>query len=233
MNRFLLLALTIPATAAAQTPVFEVASVKPHKPDPAEFGGMSAQHGRLNVVNFSLRNLITSAYGVRDFQVSGGPGWLDTDRYDVAAKAENDADGKQLWMMMRPLLAERFKLAFHTQTKELPVYDLLVSKRGAKLHPAAPDAQGASSGGRGLLVYDKIPMSTLAAILSQSVDRQVLDKTGLTGDYAVKLEWTPGDGSDGLSIFAAVEEQLGLKLEPRRGPVTTMVIDRAERPSEN
>ena len=232
MNRLLLLALAFTPALAAQTPVFEVASIKPHKPDPTGSGGLSAQHGRLNFINVTLKNLITSAYELRDFQISGGPAWIDSERYDLVAKAENDAGGKELWMMVRPLLAERFKLAVHTDTKDLPVYDMVVSKRGSKLRPAAPDAQGSSRMGRSSFTADRISMSNFSFILSSIVDRPVLDKTGLVGDFALKLDWAPRD-PDGPSIFTALEEQLGLKLEPRKGPVEILVIDHAERPSEN
>jgi uncharacterized protein (TIGR03435 family) len=231
MNRFLLLTLAFTPALAAQTPVFEVASIKPHKPDPTGSAGMSAQHGRLNFINVTLKNLIMSAYSLHEFQISGGPAWIDSERYDLVAKAENDAGGKELWMMVRPLLAERFKLAVHTDTKDVPVYDLVVGKRGSKLHPAAADDQGQRAGG-GLFIADRIWMSVFSFILSSFVDRPVLDKTGLDGDFAVKLEWAPRD-PDGLSIFTALEEQLGLKLEPRKGPVEILVIDHVERPSEN
>jgi uncharacterized protein (TIGR03435 family) len=233
MTRLLLLTLAFTPALAAQTPVFEVASIKPHKPDPTGSAGVSAQHGRLNAMNVTLQNLIMSAYELHEFQVSGGPAWIDSERYDLVAKAENDAGGKELWMMVRPLLAERFKLAVHTETKDLPVYDLVVGKRGSKLHPAAADAQGNSRMGGGSFTAERISMPRFSSILSSIVDRPVLDKTGLDGDFAVKFDWLPRDPDGGPSIFTALEDQLGLKLESRRGPVENLVIDHVERPSGN
>ena len=137
-------------------------------------------------------------------------------------------------MMVRPLLAERCKLAFHIDKKDVPVYELVIAKRGSNLHPAAADAQGASRTTRSSRTYDKISMPIFAAILSSLVDRVVVDKTGLAGDFALKFDWGPVDPtSDGPSLFTALEEQLGLKLEPRKGSVDILVIDHVERPSEN
>jgi uncharacterized protein (TIGR03435 family) len=169
--------------------------------------------------------------------------------------------------MLQPLLAERFKLKAHTETKQLPVYELIVAKGGPKLKEATPGdtyangfkgPDGVGRGGmmrmgRGQLTGQGVPITTLTNLLSQQLQRTVVDKTGLTGKYDLELNWTPEQGEGGLgpppgaaspqaepapdatgpSIFTALQEQLGLKLQSTKGPVETLVIDHAEMPSEN
>ena len=229
MNRLLLLALAFTPALAAQTPVFEVASIKPHKPDPTGSGGLSAQHGRLNFINVTVKNLITSAYELHDFQVSGGPAWIDSERYDLVAKAENDAGGKELWMMVRPLLAERFKLAVHQETREMQVYALVVAKGGPKLQ-AVENGNGGLTSRLGQVSATAVPVSRLADFLAGprlQLGHPVVDRTGLSGSFTFTLQWTPDD------LFSALQEQLGLKLEASKGMVNVIVVDHAEKPSEN
>src|SRR5258706_6019232 len=124
----------------SQVPACEVATVKPHRPDASGTSGFSAKNGRLAVTRITLRNLIGVAYGVRTEQISGGPGWLDTDQFDVIAKAENNLNGRELWNMVQPLLAEHFKLAFHRETKETTIYMLVLAKKGPTMRKSAEDA---------------------------------------------------------------------------------------------
>jgi uncharacterized protein (TIGR03435 family) len=154
--------------------------------------------------------------------------------------------------MVQAMLVERFGLAYHRETKEMPVYALVVGKNGPKLADSLPDTQISNMIGRGTLESRHIKMSDLAKILAIPLGRSVVDKTGLTGDYDFTMKWTPDLGesmkpkglpegppaeapqpSDGPSLFTAIQEQLGLKLEGQKGPVETFVIDRAEKPSEN
>lgn len=222
-----------------------------------------APGGRIDASNVTLKILVEQAYGVRDFQISGGPSWVNTERFDVSAKADGQTTPEAMQAMMRSLLKDRFKLEIHKDTKELPMYTLTVAKSGPKMKagtappppPDAPPGAGRPNGpmirmGRGLIEAQNMPMSMLATTLGRQLGRSVEDKTGLPGTYDVKLEWTPDEtqgggmrelGGDraapvdatGPTIFAALQEQLGLKLESQKGPVEIVVIDRVEKPSEN
>jgi bla regulator protein BlaR1 len=250
-----------------QLPVFEVASIKPNKTGEPNVSLMFTPNG-FHATNAPLREVIQLAYQVQEFQLSGGPPWINSERYDIVAKVDGSVaekvdklDMDQHRAMLRPLLEDRFHLKVHQETKELPVYALLVGKNGPKLHEAKPndtypdgikDPDGvARSGlmrmGPGGLTAQGLPMATIVRLLSQQLGRTVVDKTGLTGIYDVNLKWTPDSGpasmmgadskptpdTSGPSIFTAIQEQLGLKLESRKGPVEVLVIDSAERPSAN
>jgi uncharacterized protein (TIGR03435 family) len=231
-------------------PSFDAASIRPSKPmGPGDRIGLSLMPGgRLSITNFTLKQLITFAFDLKRPQVLGGPGWIDADRFDIEAKPETAADIRQGRRIVQTLLAERFKLTFHRETREMPVYALVVARNGPKLvetkpggaaplfrvGPGTVDAQGGAT------------LAQLASVLAGIAGRTVVDKTGISGIYDLKLEWTPSEtdslpdlpidlrGPDGgPSIFTAVQEQLGLKLESQKGPVEILVVDRAERPSEN
>jgi len=255
----LLLALASLSHLAAQThpaPAFEVASIKPGDPSARATRIQMAPGGRFTAANVTLKFLIQYAYGVRDFQITGAPGWAGSDKYEVSAKAEEgeNATQDQLKQMMQTLLAERFKLTFHRETKELPVYGLVVAKNGSKLQQSEAADRQQLRMGRGQISGKSMSMAMLANQLAQQLGRSVIDQTGLKGQYDIKLEWTPdtserkgmGDGDvrpnseaagapdpGGPSIFTAVQEQLGLKLEGQKGPVDILVIDHVEKPSEN
>jgi bla regulator protein BlaR1 len=252
-----------PAGAAAPKS-FEVASIKPAAPGGRGAQFMMAPGGRVNIKNINVKFLIQQAYQVRDFQIAGGPGWLSSDRYDIVAKAEGDeqVNPEQMRTMMQGLLADRFKLAIHRETKELPVYTLVVGKNGPKLKET-PDTEGVPGPdgvrrggmqvrmGRGLINGQGMTMEMLATQLANQLGRTVIDKTGLKGGYEVKLEWTPEQGEgpaiqreggadapattadSGPTIFTALQEQLGLRLESTKGPVTIIVIDSVEKATEN
>jgi bla regulator protein blaR1 len=229
---------------------FEVASIKPT----AETGrGMSLNRspgGRFTTMNASLEMLMEFAYDVRAHQISGGPKWLESDGFDIVAKADNEnPPTEDLRAMVRKLLEDRFKLAIHRETKELSKYSLVVGKGGPKLQPSGKDETRISGGGKGRTNYEKASMATLAWNLSQRLGRTVVDRTGLKGDFDFALEWAPGEDEprkkingvevppaadiSGPSVFTALQEQLGLKLESTKGPVEVVVIDRVERPSGN
>jgi uncharacterized protein (TIGR03435 family) len=228
---------------------FEVASIRPHVQDLATGKGMGVglrvSGSRLTAENMSLSNLITYAYSLQDYQVLGLPGWAESDRYDISAKAEGDAEltRDSAKPLVQALLAERFQLKAHGGTKEMPVYNLVVAKNGPKFKESAPDAQSIlrlSSPGKGAVMT--VTKGSMAQLVNQfsnrnGVDRPVLDKTGLTGGYDYKLEWgDPGAvnaDADAVSIFTAVQDQLGLRLEKATAPIETLVIDYAAKPSEN
>ena len=263
--------------AANETFSFEVASIKPDKSGSTIWGirptpdGLSARG--------TLQRLIRIVYRIEPNQISGAPGWMSSERYDIEAKMDqatadrmeklNDAQKTSArHRMLQTLLADRFKLTTHRTTKELPIYSLVVAKGGSKLHQAkpgdtypngikGPDGRPAPVGsdlmrmGRGELTAQGIGMEQVAHLLTQQTGRTVVDNTGLKGNYDFALHWTPdqsapafngpsGGGPDsttssesGPSIFTAIQEQLGLKLEPQKGPVEILVVDHVEKPSEN
>jgi uncharacterized protein (TIGR03435 family) len=201
--------------------------------------------GRFRAANVSLKALVQTAFGVRDFQVTGGPRWLDTTAWDIEARSVEAAPGDQelsagkLRPLLQALLASRFQLRFHRETREGPMYSLTVAKGGSKLMPhtgtGGPSGGTLRSGGKATMKVSKVTIANLAEALSGTLDRAVADNTGLHGEYDFTLEWAPDQsaGASGPSIFTALQEQLGLKLESVRGPVETIVIDSAERASEN
>ncbi len=249
----------IAVAAPQETASFEVASIKPNvsgagnrliRPTP----------GRLRVFNMSLKDLVTFAYQVWDFQVSGGPGWINSDHYDIEAKAEGNPSQDQMKLMLQALLQDRFKLALHHDTKELPIYELTVAKGGLKIQPLKPggcipldptnpnptpgkkpfDFCGAMGMGRGGFDAANASMADMARMFSIPLGRTVVDKTGIAGEFPVHLTFAPDEVAGvpaapdaGPSLFTAVQEQLGLKLESGKGPVEVLVIDRVEKPSEN
>ena len=285
--------------SGAAPPAFEVASIKPNNSGDGRVM-LGNQPGRFTATNVTLRMLIRNAYQMQDFQISGGPGWLNSDHFDIVAKIDpavqeqiNAARGgigpaaipgqgpNPLQLMIRTLLADRFKLVVHNETKEQTVYALVLARSDGKLGPdlkksevdcAALMANARARGsappalqpgerppcsiriGPGNLSASGGSLAQFAQSLGMFVGRVVVDKTGLTGVYDIDLTWTPdqmpqraagtpGDqpirvnGVDidpnGPSIFTAVQEQLGLKLDSQKGPVEMLVIDRAEKPVEN
>jgi len=261
--RFALAVIPLFAQLAVQTrPVFDVASIKPSGPNTPLTGGFG--NGQGGGRNMTLKMLIASAYRVQEFQITGGPAWTGSDRFDVEGKTEDrTADPDRLRLMLRSLMEDRFQLKLHREMREQPVYALVAAKGGLKIRPAAdqtsPDVNGPSPKGagpnrgairigRGSLIGNAVTLSFLARWLSQRLDRLVIDRTGLGGRFDLQLTWTPDAGEvvdgpggqllppaevSGPSIFTAIQEQLGLKLESAKAPVEVLMIDRAERPSAN
>jgi uncharacterized protein (TIGR03435 family) len=255
----LLSAPPVCAQARAETPAspkFEVASLKPSQPGGRGGGIRPAPGGeRYLATNIPLRLLIMVAYRLKTDQVAGGPEWMNTDTFDMNAKAERPSSAEDLHLMLQNLLVERFKLRFHRETKELPVYVLSVDKNGPKMTPH----EAASAGDPWMdqsvdqVVHVKMkatsaPMEYFVWRLGQVLDRPVIDHTNLKGGYDFELSYTrdlpPGSpegarlngepiDTSGPTIFAALRQQLGLKLEPQKGPVEILVIDHAEKPAEN
>jgi uncharacterized protein (TIGR03435 family) len=226
---------------------FEVASVK-RAPPPAGGGinsSMRLDPGRFTCTNVTLKKLMVESYGVKDYQVSG-PDWLGTELYDITATLPPGTTGDDVRLMIQALLTDRFKLALHRDSKELPVYALVVGKGGSKLQEVE-FGRGSTSGSPGKLTATRIAIRNLTEFLSRQTGRPVLDMTGLTGFYNFTLNFTPEaapsvpspetpipESAVGPSLFSAVQEQLGLKLEPRKAPVEILVVDHAEKvPTEN
>jgi uncharacterized protein (TIGR03435 family) len=253
--------------ALAQTPAFEVATIKKAAPDaPGSF--VRPQTDRLSITNMTLLRLILLAYGqgvAPRLEITGGPGWIDKDRFDVEGKAAVRVPLPEKLLMLRTLLAERFSLKMHTTQKEVSVYAMTVARSDGKLGPKVQQWDG-TCGGREApprsanpkgprcgaffrppgLVFEGAPMSVVADMLSASnanLGRMVVDKTGLTSEYTMQLEFQfrpPGpagaaspDDEFSASLFTALQEQWGLKLQSAKGNVDVIVVDQASHPSEN
>jgi uncharacterized protein (TIGR03435 family) len=258
--------------ATAPGPAFEVASIKQNKSVGEMRNWQAPPSGRFTATNMPLRALIRLAYGsdtllLPNEQIVGGPGWIDSDRFDIVAKAAGEVGPdaasarRQLFAMLRTLLEDRFKLKAHMESRELPIFFLVMAKKDGTLgpqltrstldcRPGAPDTQGPkrrcgiSSPGPGVLVAGGIPISLLVGFLqlSPAVARIVRDHTGLTGAFDFRIEYVPplllgaNPGSlvanpaadSGPTLPTALQEQLGLKLEPAKGPVDVLVIDHVE-----
>jgi uncharacterized protein (TIGR03435 family) len=251
-----LLAACFAFAQAPATPAFEVASVKPDKTGANQGPGRGREYtkaspGSLIMQNIRLSSAMVWAYDVKRYQVSG-PAWLNFERYDITAKAAGPVPDADLKLMLRTLLAERFGLAFHRETKELPVYVLLVGKGGPKFQESEGTGETTMTpGGRGHFVMDVQRASIAQAVdmMSGPLQRPVLDMTGLTGRYDFKFDLTPylGDLEPGAGVtrpvgvsdvesilISALQDQLGLRLEARKAPIDMLVIDHAERvPTEN
>jgi uncharacterized protein (TIGR03435 family) len=184
------------------------------------------------------------AYGVEEPRILGGLKWLDEDRYNIEARAAGPAGDAELEVMLQSLLAERFKLSFHRETRALSGYALVVGKSGLKARPSEPDADSRTSSRWGSIEAAGCTMAHLALKLSEVLHLPVADFTAVPGEFDFKLEWTfddmqakppdaVPDAASGPSIFAALQEQLGLKLESRKVPAEVLVVDHAEKPSEN
>jgi uncharacterized protein (TIGR03435 family) len=240
------------AFAVADAQSFEVASVKIPPPhvigQPYNITIASIQNDIVTFTNASLADCIRFAYGLSSNLQLSGPDWITSaeSRYNVVAKMPAGATRDQIPQMMQGLLAERFKLAFHHERRVLNYYALVVGKGGPatlKLKlPAGNDIPvSAPTGVQGQLriLSNRMPMETVVSLLSRYMRALVVDQTGLRGDFEVKLVWTPDDrpvpdNERGPSIFAAVEEQLGLRLVAEKGSMDVLVVDRAEKtPTEN
>jgi uncharacterized protein (TIGR03435 family) len=254
--------LAITPSLQAQFDAFEVATVKPAVPG-AERAGRFIRMQSAHVFqakNYTLHGMIAAAYDLNPRAISGGPAWVDSETWEILAKTPGDK--RPTWddqmTMLRKLLTERFNLSFHREKKQFNIYDLTVSKEGAKLRAteAPPDeapnftsvVYPASSGGIdhiGLPAHN-ITITQFAGLLNRAIlDRPVVDHTGLTGRYDFELEWTPDETQFGghlppgppdnplPGLFLAMQQKLGLKIEATRGAVDAVVIDRVERPTGN
>jgi uncharacterized protein (TIGR03435 family) len=231
--------------AAFQSPLrgesFETVSIKSN-PSGADDNSMRTSPGRLTVVNMTPYTLLLYAFGVKESQLTGGPAWFSKEKFDVVAVTGTSADLNRatLQPLLQAMFADRLHLKFHRETRESPVYSLVLAKGGPKLTlhfgEGAPATGIHSSSGRNAVNARKTTMQRLAEVLSEQTDRVVIDHTGLTGEYDFSLTWTSdlaAESQDLPSVFTAVQEQLGLRLEPSKGPVEVIVIDSVERPSDN
>jgi len=237
------------ACRAQQQPEFEVASVKPNRSGEIGSNFNRRAGGGIEAINVSLKDLILFAYDIREQQLAGGPAWLDKVRYDVVAKPkENDnpagarrsfeEDFRQIRLKMRSLLADRFQLAVHNETRSLPIYALVVAKGGP--HLTASTSQWLTiHNQKGRVECKKVTMKEFAEnSLTHRMGRTVVDRTGLAGEYDFDFRYAedqvaPSPDSDLPDFLTALQQHLGLRLQPQQGPVDVIVIDRAEKASAN
>ena len=272
LGSVIVLAAQSPAVPQTQTRLaFEVASVKENNSGPAAGQSLNGEGGTIVVTNMTVPDLITRAYQIQGFQIVGGPEWIPNDRFDITAKAGRDLpptgfDGvAPAMLMMRALLEDRFRLVVRRESREMPIYALVVARAdgqpGAGLRrsqndcaalikatggrggiPAGPEGRPRCglTGRSGMIMAGGYPMSQLVRFLAPQVQRVVIDRTGLSGDWDFDLTFTPLQIAAGAnapldtnttSLFTALREQLGLKLEPARAPVDVLVIDSVERPT--
>jgi uncharacterized protein (TIGR03435 family) len=238
-----------PPVASAQpsaTQQFEVAVIKPTTASSGSSSGIASGHGQIHGENVTLKRCILGAYGVGPHQIAGGPDWIDSERFDIQAKSDQpiDDDGV-LMVMLQNLLADRFKLAFHREDRQISAFVLEIAKDGPKLEKATggesvTNTQSMSGKTAGVMITVRNEnMSQFAQILSRKMDLPVVNQTGLDGIFNLKLSWTPdnakgsAEGVEDVSIFDALQKQLGLRLRKTKVPVETIVIDHVEKPSEN
>jgi uncharacterized protein (TIGR03435 family) len=251
------------ASAPIQRPSFDVISVKPEKTGcgPGCMVSMQFTADGFKAGNITAHGLLLQAYGLNEGQILGEPAWANSATFDIEAKvagpdvaAFSKLDFDQRQAMYQQVLTERFKLVAHLETREQPVYALSIAKGGPKFKESAPDPNmiaGAKGPGRfamgmGMISAHGTSIPYFLSMLSRQLGRTILDRTGLTGNYDFTLRWNPDNGvttssngpegaqTDALpSIFAALQEQLGLKLESTKAPASVLVIDHLERPSQN
>jgi len=271
---FVLVTAAIGQAQSPPDPKFEVASIKLNTSGARAVSIGASSPRAFRAENVWLRFLIETAWNVKDYQVSGGPDWAASNRYDIDARTETNASFEQMRPMLQALLKDRFQLALHREPKDLPVYALVAAKGGIKLKVSAKEScitrdpnapPSASAPGQTYLSFcgglatsprslngKAISMEQLTIALSNTMQRKVIDQTGFTGSFDVHLEWTedqctpgfyapgvapppsalPANGS-GPTIFTVLQEQLGLKLESTKAPVTILVTDHVVRPSTN
>ncbi len=233
--------LVVPGAQSAQ-PQFDVATVRQSPPLPGDLLNINlgtVSNGKLTFENASLSDCLKFAYGIVSDDQLSGPDWIKSRavRFDIVAQAPPDTPREQLALMLQPLLAERLKLVLHHEQKTLSYLALTVGKNGPKLtHSTSPNDPAPSPSSSGRIDRNNMSMHLLATLLSRFERQIVVDMTDLAGQYQIHLEWTPSSGTTaqtdqptGPTIFTAVREQLGLKLEARKGPLDVLVVDQAEK----
>lgn len=227
------------AQSATPSPAFDVASVKRTPAGSGTSTRMNETAGTINYINVPLKSVIRRAYQLQDSQIAG-PDWLNDERYDISARYPPNTPTRERGTMLQNLLVERFKLAGHHETKNSPAYRLVVEKGGPKMQKidAIPSGFGTKIDAEGHHLRSKTSLRALAVFLADQLRLPVPNETELEGTFDIALDWTPDDDATpertGPSIFTAVREQLGLKLESTKAPTQILVIDHAEKvPVEN
>ena len=242
-----LLAACLSGAGYGQSPLgpqFEVASIKQSAAGSDSSSGIRTGHGRLDANNVTLMRCILGAYGVGPHQVSGGPEWLNSERFQISAKADQPInDDAVLMVMLQGLLADRFALVFHRETRIITALVLEVGKNGSKLEKAeGGEASNNTSNKNSAVTIEShyTDMDAFARVLARQTDLPVVNNTGLNGTFNFKLHWIADNAkpaevtaAEGPSLFSAIQEQLGLRLRSEKSPVEILVIESVKKPSEN
>jgi uncharacterized protein (TIGR03435 family) len=232
----------------ADAPAFDVASIRPHAPDDNRFGAKMPSEGQFSATGSVAKLILMIAYDVQETQIVGGPSWIATEKWDIDARsAGREHSHEETHRMLQNLLAERFSLRVHRETEQRPAYVLTVGKGGPKFKPGADGSTNYRITGNSISL-ERGDLTRMTQLLSVALARPVIDRTGLKGQYDLSLQWDDAPipqggllgadvpaapGNDRGSIFTAIQDQLGLRLESQRAPVEVIVIDRMERPSQN
>jgi uncharacterized protein (TIGR03435 family) len=232
-------AVAVWAQTPGARPAFEAASIKLNN-SASGSSSSNGSRGQVLMSNQSLKRLIERAYSVKPFQVSG-PGWLESVHFDIAAKYPEGTKNADRPLMLRTLLEDRFKLAAHMESKEMQGYALVVAKSGFKLKPVEPGSGGSDTSENGgrvrTLTVKRTSMELLADLMARNLGEMVVDRTGIAGVYDFEMKWTNDDQNtdDSVpSLFTAIQDTLGLRLQPQKVPVPIVVVDHVERaPSDN
>ena len=218
---------------------FDVVSIKPNLSNSVSHRATTLPGGVFTATNVSLESLMSRAFGVAEAQIEGGPRWIGSDEYDVEARANTPAEmtSEEVRPALQAMLADRFGLKFHRVTKQGQIFSLTIAKGGPKMKEHTGEGRtgiGMSTGGGKVEIQaTNVRMARLAEYLSGQAGRPVVDDTGLTGQYDFAVAWNTDDANAGTSVFAALQEQLGLKVEAAKGPIETIVVDGAQKPTAN
>ncbi len=232
-------------TPAGPKASFEAASIKPTQDLPGSTSGIRSTPGRITGRYVTLKRCIRGAYDIPETLIFGGPKWIDEDRYDIEATASGPAGDDELMVMLQSLLAERFHLQFHREQKDTSGYALVLARTGPRVEPSPNDSSSSTHSSRGRIEARASSMANLAQKLSEALKTPVVDFTGLQGRFDFTLSWTPDEDlkplapasgstvSSGPTVFTALQEQLGLRLESRKVPVEVLIIDSVQKPIAN
>jgi uncharacterized protein (TIGR03435 family) len=247
---FVIVVISLISLRGADTLSFDVASIRPHAPDDNRFGVKMPTNGRFSATGSAAKLVLMLAYDVQETQIIGGPSWLATEKWDIEARSEEGVahSVEETRRMLQNMLEERFALRIHRETEQRPVYVLTVAKSGPKFKAREQDGPSNVQITGKSISLERGKLARMTQILSTALGRPVIDQTGLGGLYDLSLQWddapVPGVDTSGIevpaapandhgSIFTAIQDQLGLRLEPQRAPVEVIVVDRIERPSQN
>jgi uncharacterized protein (TIGR03435 family) len=247
---FFLVCISLTCLRSAEAPSFDVASIRPHAPDDNRFLVKPPANGRFTATGSAAKLVLMLAFDMQEAQISGGPSWLATEKWDIEAKSDDRAGHsvEDTRHMLQNLLQERFGLRIHRETALRPAYVLTVAKGGPKFKAREQEGYTNIQVTGNSIRLERGPLSRMTQLLSTALGRPVIDRTGLNGLYDLSLQWDDAPareagvagldvpaapGNDHGSIFTAIQDELGLRLEPKQAPVEVIVIDRMERPSQN
>ena len=247
---FLLVCISLVCLRGADTPSFDVASIHPHDPDDNRFLIRPPVGGQFTATGGTAKLIVMLAYDIQEAQIAGGPSWFTTEKWDIDARSDNPGKHtvEETRRMLQNMLAERFGLRVHRETEQRPAYALTVAKGGPKFKAAVHDGSTNVRVTGNSISLERGELSRMTQLLSTALGRPVIDRTELKGLYDLSLQWddapvgrggVPGleaaaaPGNDKGSIFTAIQDQLGLRLDSQRAPVEVIVVDRIERPSRN